>query len=146
MRNHMESDESIIVMLVIMIIATLLTGMNLFVNKRSDIRLNINDFYMGTMMNGIMFILMGMYYKSIKLGMIGVVISVVIFICIRMQTFVKEREYLESMIPHHSMAILMTKKLEEKGEIKRRELRELMKNIINTQEKEIEIMKKLLNN
>ena len=142
----MESDESIIVMLVIMIIATLLTGMNLFVNKRSDIRLNINDFYMGTMMNGIMFILMGMYYKSIKLGMIGVVISVVIFICIRMQTFVKEREYLESMIPHHSMAILMTKKLEEKGEIKRRELRELMKNIINTQEKEIEIMKKLLNN
>jgi len=142
----MESDESIIVMLVIMIIATLLTGMNLFVNKRSDIRLNINDFYMGTMMNGIMFILMGMYYKSIKLGMIGVVISVVIFICIRMQTFVKEREYLESMIPHHSMAILMTKKLEEKGEIKRRELRELMKNIINTQEKEIGLMKKLLNN
>lgn len=146
MMNHMESNESIMVMLIAMALAGLVTGMNSFVNSKSDIRVNINDFYMGVMMAGVMFLLMGVYYRSKKLIVVGVVITVIIFICIRRQIFIGEKEYLESMIPHHSMAVLMTKRLKEKGEIKKQELRELMKNIINTQEKEIELMKKLLNN
>ena len=146
MMNHMESNESIMVMLIAMALAGLVTGMNSFVNSKSDIRVNMNDFYMGLMMAGVMFLLMGVYYRSKKLIVVGVVITVIIFICIRRQMFIGEKEYLESMIPHHSMAVLMTKRLKEKGEIKKQELRELMKNIINTQEKEIELMKKLLNN
>lgn len=146
MMNHMESNESIMVMLIAMALAGLVTGMNSFVNSKSDIRVNMNDFYMGLMMAGVMFLLMGVYYRSKKLIVVGVVITVIIFICIRRQIFIGEKEYLESMIPHHSMAVLMTKRLKEKGEIKKQELRELMKNIINTQEKEIELMKKLLNN
>lgn len=146
MMNHMESNESIMVMLIAMALAGLVTGMNSFVNSKSDIRVNMNDFYMGVMMAGVMFLLMGVYYRSKKLIVVGVVITVIIFICIRRQMFIGEKEYLESMIPHHSMAVLMTKRLKEKGEIKKQELRELMKNIINTQEKEIELMKKLLNN
>ena len=146
MMNHMESNESIMVMLIAMALAGLVTGMNSFVNSKSDIRVNMNDFYMGLMMAGVMFLLMGVYYRSKKLIVVGVVITVIIFICIRRQIFIGEKEYLESMIPHHSMAVLMTKRLKEKGEIKKQELRELMKNIKNTQEKEIELMKKLLNN
>ena len=146
MMNHMESNESIMVMLIAMALAGLVTGMNSFVNSKSDIRVNMNDFYMGLMMAGVMFLLMGVYYRSKKLIVVGVVITVIIFICIRRQIFIGEKEYLESMIPHHSMAVLMTKRLKEKGEIKKQELRELMKNIINTQKKEIELMKKLLNN
>lgn len=146
MMNHMESNESIMVMLIAMALAGLVTGMNSFVNSKLDIRVNMNDFYMGLMMAGVMFLLMGVYYRSKKLIVVGVVITIIIFICIRRQMFIGEKEYLASMIPHHSMAVLMTKRLEEKGEIKEQELRELMKNIINTQEKEIELMKKLLNN
>ena len=61
-----------------------------------------------------------------------------------MQTFVGMKQYLNSMIPHHSMAIMMTKKLQEKKQIEQEQIRDLLENIIDTQEKEIVVMKKLL--
>jgi len=43
--SHMSSNESIIVMSICMIIAGIISGMNSFVDKPDDYRLNINDFY-----------------------------------------------------------------------------------------------------
>ena len=46
------------------------------------------------------------------------------------------------MIPHHSMAILMSKKLKEKDVITNNVIDNLVNNIILTQQEEINIMKK----
>ncbi len=140
--NHMDSNESIIIMTICMILAGTISGMNSFVNNINDIRLNINDFYMSLMMVGLMFILMAMYYKSIKLFIFGVIVTILTFILLRNQVFVNEYNYITSMIPHHSMAILMSKKLLNKLDVPISEDIELLaKNIIDSQEKEIEIMK-----
>ena len=64
---------------------------------------------------------------------------------IRNQIFIDEREYIDGMIPHHSMAVLMSKKLLEKnvnGEIKlSKNIKTLSNHIINRQDYEIEFMK-----
>ena len=140
--NHMSSNESIIVMSICMIIAGVISGMNSFVDKTDDIRLNINDFYMSLMMNGLMFILMAIYYKSMKLFIVGLVTTIVTFIFLRYQIFVDEYQYTTSMIPHHSMAIMMSKKLLDKSIPISEDITLLAKNIIESQENEIEIMKK----
>jgi len=141
-QSHMSSNESIIVMSICMILAGTISGMNSFVNKVEDMRLNINDFYMSLMMIGLMFILMSIYYKSMKLFIFGTIVSIFTFILLRNQIFVNEYNYITSMIPHHSMAIMMSKKLLNKINVPISEDIELLaKNIIDSQEKEIEIMK-----
>lgn len=141
--SHMSSNESIIVMSICMIIAGIISGMNSFVDKPDDYRLNINDFYMSSMMTGLMFILMAIYYKSMKLFIVGVVMTIVTFIFLRNQIFVDEYQYTRSMIPHHSMAIMMSKKLLDKSIPISDDIKLLAKNIIDSQENEIEIMKKV---
>ncbi len=140
--NHMESNESILVMTISMLIAGIFSGMNAFINSNEDFRININDIYMSLMMIGIMFILMGIYYKSLKLGVFGSIVSIITFICIRNQVFVYKNEYLTSMIPHHSMAVMMSKELLKKKEDLPKDIQQFVKNIINTQESEINFMKK----
>jgi uncharacterized protein (DUF305 family) len=51
---------------------------------------------------------------------------------------VTETQYKLGMIPHHSMAIHMSKKLSDK----KNNIQPFLENIINTQEKEILFMKK----
>jgi uncharacterized protein (DUF305 family) len=66
---------------------------------------------------------------------------------IRNQSFISPSQYITGMIPHHSMAITMSKRLLEKGynleNKKYIELKKLLLNIISTQEREIDILKKL---
>lgn len=138
--NHMDSNESIIVMAICMILAGTISGMNSFVNNINDMRLNINDFYMTLMMVGLMFILMSIYYKSVKLFIFGTIVTILTFILLRNQIFVNEYNYVTSMIPHHSMAIMMSKKLLNKNIYLSNNIKLLSKNIIDSQEKEIEIM------
>jgi len=94
-------------------------------------------------MTGLMFILMAIYYKSMKLFIVGVVMTIVTFIFLRNQIFVDEYQYTRSMIPHHSMAIMMSKKLLDKSIPISDDIKLLAKNIIDSQENEIEIMKKV---
>jgi hypothetical protein len=141
---HMSSNESIIVMIVCMVLAGTISGMNSFVNKIEDIRLNINDVYMSFMMIGLMFIFMSIYYQSMKLCVIGFVITISTFILIRKQIFVNEYNFLMSMIPHHSMAVMMSSELvKKKLKSVKPETEELVENIIRSQKEEIELMKKL---
>jgi hypothetical protein len=57
--------------------------------------------------------------------------------CIRTQFLITETQYKLGMIPHHSMAVHMSKKLLEKEN----NISPFVKNIINTQEDEILILK-----
>lgn len=142
--NHSKMDHthSTIPMFIIMIIAGLLSSMNVWADKLSDIRLHLNDIYMAILMTGWMFTLMGLYYMNMTQIVLGSIIIIVMLYMIRSQTFINENQYLSGMIPHHSMAVLMSKRLLEKNLPLEPEIKQLAINIISSQESEINLMKK----
>jgi hypothetical protein len=74
----------------------------------------------------------------ISLGSISVFILSLVFL--RNQTFISDREYMQAMIPHHSSAIMTSKH----AMIKDPEVKKLSEGIIESQEREIVQMKKML--
>lgn len=140
--HHDSKTLDIAIMFIIMIIAGILSGMNMWVSNISDVRIQINDIYMGIIMTGWMFLLMGIFYSSSNFIWIGLTTIIISFYFIRNQIFVNQYEYLNSMIPHHSMAIFMSEKIKEKNVIKDKEINDLVSSIIITQQEEIELMKK----
>jgi hypothetical protein len=143
MINHHDSKISdIAIMFIIMIIAGILSGMNMWVSNISDIRIQLNDVYMGIIMTGWMFFLMGIIYSSNDYMWIGLGTIGILFYFIRNQIFVNQYEYLNSMIPHHSMAVFMSEKIKEKNIIQDKEINDLVSSIIITQQEEIKLMKK----
>lgn len=129
-------------MFFIMILSGLLTTMNVWVDKLDDIRFSINDIYMTLLMNGWMFLFMGLYYSETLILCVGLFLVVTNIWCIRTQFMVTSEQYILGMIPHHSMAILMSKKLIQHQPPL---LNDFVSNIITTQEKEIEYMKDIYN-
>ncbi len=109
---------------------------------------NINFVYMAALMTAPMLILeillMGMMYKDRKLNVtvvcFGLILLAVSFLLIRFQTGVGDRGFLQSMIPHHSGAILMC----EKANITDPEIKQLCDDIILSQRQEITQMKEIL--
>ena len=138
MKMQHSSYNHYIVMFFIMIISGALSTMNVWVDKYSDIRFSLNDVYMIFLMTGWMFLFMGLFYKEVIITIIGLIIVITNFFCIRTQFMISEEQYRLGMIPHHSMAILMSKKLLQKSN----NIQPFLENLINTQEKEIEFMKK----
>ena len=67
----------------------------------------------------------------------GTVILIAFFLFIRNQTAISDTEFLKSMIPHHGGAILMC----EKAPIEDPEIQALCRNIISSQQSEIDQMK-----
>jgi hypothetical protein len=127
-------------MFIISMLAALLSSMSVWADKWDDVRLSLNDFYMAFLMTGWMFLLEGMmmFHGSYILG--GTALILVSFLCIRFQVFVDIQQYVRGMIPHHSMAILMSKKLIAKYGAG--VLGSLPQEIIKTQESEILYLKK----
>ena len=109
---------------------------------------NINFFYMALMMwapmGSLMLLTMGMMYPNKKLNLALHAAFVLIFILstigIREQGLVDDRQFLRSMIPHHSGAILMC----EEAAISDPEINRLCTEIIAAQKAEIAQMKALL--
>lgn len=126
---------------IIMLLATILSGfastMNIWVDKWDDIRFSLNDVYMVGLMTGWMFFFMGLFSMQLGKCLIGFSIAIIFFILIRTQWFVTEIQYLQGMIPHHSMAIMMSKHLKKHNN----NITQLLNNIIKSQEKEIIDMK-----
>jgi hypothetical protein len=109
---------------------------------------NLNTFYMAGMMVAPMILLMpllmsGMYSDKRKnlfvyAGAIGSFL--LLFYFMRAQTFIGDKQFVRSMIPHHSGAILMC----EKAKIQDAELKSLCDQIIAGQKNEISQMKTIL--
>jgi len=138
---HMMST---LTMILISIVSALLSGMWVWADKWSDIRLSINDFYMAFLMTGWMFLLQGILLRETKYLLMGIVLVVASLIAIRFQILVSQAQYLEGMIPHHSMAIFLSKKQIEKSGNNEKILGGLPFSIIQGQDKEIELMKQML--
>ncbi len=133
---RMEHSNHYIIMFCIMILSGLLSTMNVYADKLDDIRWSLNDIYMTTLMTGWMITFMSIYYKDVKPFIIGSCFVIFSFYAIRTQLFISQDQYLLGMIPHHSMAILMSKRLLTKDN----SITPFLNKIITTQTKEIEYM------
>ena len=133
----MDSNNDMIVMLIIGMISGLLSTMNIWADKLDDVRFSINDIYMSTLMTGWMFLFYGLYHKMTSQIYLGGIMVVISFICIRTQFLVNKNNFVNGMIPHHSMAIFMSKKLKDKN----KDMTKFLDGIINMQEREINQMK-----
>jgi len=117
-------------------------------NSYKNITFSIGKFYMST----IMALLMGLlevfmfdfHMKTLNLGYyLSLTFLLVVFIYLyRNQVYIEDRDYLNEMIEHHSMALLTSEEILQKTKSER--VKQLAENIISVQEKEIEYMKQLL--
>jgi len=135
--KHVQNNHYL-TMFFIMILSGLLSTMNVWVDKLDDIRFSINDAYMTLLMTGWMFFFMGLVYQEIRVFFIGLSLIVINIWCIRNQFLIDETQYKLGMIPHHSMAIHMSKKLLEKENT----ISPFLQHIIKSQEDEILFLKK----
>lgn len=126
-------------MILFMVVAGLLSTMNVWVDRVEHIRFHLNDLYMIALMTSWMILFMAVYAGDLGIALLSGACAGFVLWCIRTQAFVSSSQYYLGMIPHHSMAIHMSKQLVNKGE----KVNPLVLNIIQTQEKEIELMKTL---
>jgi uncharacterized protein (DUF305 family) len=114
------------------------------VNTIDDVYMNVNQVYMAGLMTAPMIVIevlvmRGMYHSRKLNALIiaaSVVGGVVLFVFIKQQVAVGDRQFLRSMIPHHSAAILMC----ERASLQDPEIRELCRNIVSGQQREINQM------
>ncbi len=123
-----------------MILSGLLSSMYIWSDKIDDIRISLNDVYMIILMTGWMLLFMNIF-KIGNSAILGVILIILGLFFIRSQTGITEKQYYRGMIPHHSMAIHMTKKLLQNNQNIGKDKISFLKNIISTQEKEIKQMK-----
>ena len=92
----------------------------------------------------VMLIFMLNMLKNKKVNLIIVSVSVLVFVSslllMRNQTTIDDIDYMEAMIPHHSIAILAS----ERANITDKRVKTLANSIIEAQKEEIEEMKKLI--
>jgi thiol:disulfide interchange protein len=129
-----------IMMLLACVLAGYASTMNMWVDNWDDVRFSLNDFYMVGLMTGWMFFFMGLLTLRVGRALFGLILAVLFFVLIRTQAFVTEIQYLRGMIPHHSMAVMMSKQVEKEPN----SISHLLDQIIQTQQKEIIIMKDYL--
>jgi glucose-6-phosphate-specific signal transduction histidine kinase len=122
--------------------------MYLNADRFDHIYLSLNRFYMTVLMVApmalIMLLVMSSMYKNKKLNRIIITLSITFFIAavllLRYQTFIGDKNFMLSMIPHHSSAILVS----QEATLTDPEVKKLAEDIIKSQEEEIAQMKNIL--
>ena len=127
-------------MIICMVLAGYASTMNMWIDNIDDFRFSLNDFYMVGLMTAWMIFFMGLFTLNVKHCLLSIPFIVLFFVCIRKQFLVTEIQYLRGMIPHHSMAIMMSKRLSNTPN----SIQHLLDQIIQTQQKEIILMKSYL--
>ena len=118
------------------------------VDRFENVLANMNQFYMAGLMAAPMVImeitLMSGMYPDKKLNTALIAVSVLLlagfFTLIRQQAMIKDKELLRSMIPHHAGAVLMC----EQTSLEDPEVQALCRQIIESQQREIDQMKAIL--
>jgi uncharacterized protein (DUF305 family) len=118
------------------------------VNTVGDVFNNFNQVYMAGLMTAPMVLIellvMKAMYQDKRRNAAVIVVSILallgFFLVIRQQTAISDRQFLRSMIPHHSSAILMC----EQASLQDQEIKELCGNIISSQQREIDQMEGIL--
>lgn len=119
------------------------------VNSIGHIYPNLNQLYMAGIMTAPMLLIeillmKSMYNNKKALTIVfgsSIIVFALSFLFIRNQTAINNEEFLRSMIPHHSGAILMC----SKSSITDPEIKKLCQQIVDSQQREIDQMEKILN-
>ena len=144
----MELTYSLWFMMISSFIIQLIFMSSIMTDSYKNITFSIGKFYMAV----IMAILMGLtevlmfdiHMKTIS----GIYYLALFFVLVmfgylyRNQVYIDDKDYLNEMIEHHSMALLTSEEILQKTHSER--VKKLAENIIVTQEKEIEYMRKLI--
>ena len=144
----MEVTYSLWFMMIGSFIIQMLVMSLIMTNSSSNITLSVGKFYMSVIMALLMGLLEVLMY-DIHMHMISLYYYVSLFfmLCVfiylyRNQIYIEDKDYLEEMIEHHSMAILTSDEILQKSKSER--VKKLAETILTTQEKEIEYMKQLI--
>ena len=134
--------------IVMVIIGMLFNPMNILAYRFSDLYLSQTLFYGGLLMASNMiwaheiihYLSMGHF--NMLVFSVGIILSISVSILLRQQLLVDDKQWLRRMIPHHSTALTTTHKIYNRTTNPK--IKDLAKEIIDTQEKEIELMKSML--
>lgn len=149
--NHSKLSKNHYFLLLIMAILSFISMyllMYSMVDRFDNIYNNLNQVYMASLMTAPMviievFLMRSMYQKK-KWNITIIIVSILVLVCsfafIREQAAIDDEQFIMSMIPHHSSAILMC----EQASIEDPELKQLCEDIILNQQEEIEQMKEIL--
>ena len=146
-----KSGENHYVRLAVMIVLSFISMyvlMYAMVNTLVDVYNSLNQVYMAGLMTAPMVVLevlvMSGMYKNKKLNALlfvgSCVAGIAFFLFIRQQTAISDRQFLRSMIPHHSGAILMC----NEASLQDQRILELCKTIVAGQQQEIDQMRTIL--
>lgn len=142
--------RQLIMFIIMVLVGILFNPMNILAYRLSDLFLALTLFYGGLLMASNMiwaheivhYLHMGHF--NVYVFLVGVVLSVLVSIyLLREQAFVNDEQWLRRMISHHSTALTTSNKIINRTNNEK--IRNLANEIIETQEREIELMKKLLN-
>ena len=144
----MELTYSLWFMMISSFIIQLIVMSSIMTDSYKNITFSIGKFYMAV----IMAILMGLtevlmfdtHMKTVSgIYYLSLFFVLVMFVYLyRNQVYIEDKDYLNEMIEHHSMAILTSEEILQKTHSER--VKKLAENIIVTQEKEIEYMRQLI--
>lgn len=146
--HHSEHAYRNLILMGLLHVPVMYVIMFAMVDTGSDIYQNLNTFYMALMMAAPMvavmpFMMKEMYPDKTKNAVVvGVSLLIVLgaFLGIRQQTAIGDTQFIRSMIPHHSGAILMC----DEAKLIDPELRALCTDISAAQRSEIQQMEKIL--
>ena len=138
----------IIMFITMVIVGMLFNGMNVLAYRFSDLYISLTLFYSGLLMASntmwaheiVHYLSMGHF--NIIIFFIGIFLSIFVSMLLREQLFVDDKQWLSRMISHHSTALTTSHKIY--NNTSNFEIKKLAKEIIDTQEKEIQLMKSLL--
>lgn len=133
----MKLPHKIVIMGIGSLVIQYLLMIPIMVNSRIDITNNIDNVYMSIIMPLFMIFL----NATSSIIIISALLALFVYLY-RNQIAIKDKQYLEGMIEHHSMALLTSEQILKKTDDYN--VSKLAKNIIQTQEDEIKIMRDLL--
>jgi len=137
-----------IMFFIMILVGILFNPMNMLAYRFDDLYLSLTLFYGGLIMASNMIwaheIIHFIHHGKMSYIIfgIGILLTIVTTLIIRSQLFVDDNQWLRRMISHHSTALTTSHKIKEKTQ--NIELKKLAEDIIDTQEREISQMKRLL--
>ena len=144
----MELTYSLWFMMISSFIIQFIFMSSIMTNSYQNITFSIGKFYLSVIMALLMGIIEVIMFDIHMKTISGILYSSLIFLLVtfvyiyRNQVYIDDKEYLKEMIEHHSMALLTSEEILQNTHSER--VKKLAENIISTQEKEIEYMRKLI--
>ena len=144
----MELTYSLWFMMISSFIIQLIVMSIFMTDSYKNITFSIGKFYMAVIMAVLMGLTEVLMFDTHMKTVSGIYYLSLFFVLVmfaylyRNQVYIEDKDYLNEMIEHHSMALLTSEEILQKTHSER--VKKLAENIIVTQEKEIEYMRKLI--